>query len=99
MLVVYSPHTTAGITINEQADPSVKRDILVGFDQLIHDDRIFQHAEGNSPAHLKASLTGSHQLVIIENKRMALGTWQGIFFCEYDGPRSRQVYLRFLGSL
>ena len=93
---VYVPHTTAGVTINENADPSVKEDILMVLNKIIREDEPYRHAEGNSPAHLKATLTGSMATVLVESGRLVLGTWQGIFFCEYDGPRRRQVKIKFL---
>jgi secondary thiamine-phosphate synthase enzyme len=93
---VYVPHTTAGVTINENADPSVKEDILMVLNKIIREDEPYRHAEGNSPAHIKATLTGSTATVMVESGRLVLGTWQGIFFCEYDGPRRRQVKIKFL---
>jgi secondary thiamine-phosphate synthase enzyme len=90
------PHTTAGITINENADPSVPRDILMVMNQLIREDAPYRHAEGNSPAHIKATVTGSTVTVLVESGRLVLGTWQGIFFCEFDGPRRRRVKVKFL---
>ena len=92
--VVYCPHTTAGITINENADPDVVKDMLLGFDKAFPDRSEFRHAEGNSSAHLKASCVGSSVTVIIENGRLVLGTWQGIYFCEFDGPRNRKFYVK-----
>jgi len=92
--VIYSPHTTAGITINENADPDVVRDILIGFDKAFPDRAEFRHSEGNSSAHLKASCIGSSVTVIIENGRLVLGTWQGIYFCEFDPPRGRTFYVK-----
>ena len=92
--LVYVPHTTAGVTINENADPSVKEDILTTMRALVPDSLPFKHGEGNSPAHVKASLVGSSVLLIIEEGQPCLGTWQGIFFCEFDGPRKRRVYLK-----
>jgi secondary thiamine-phosphate synthase enzyme len=94
--VVYCPHTTAGITINENADPDVVRDLLLGFDKAFPDRAEFRHAEGNSAAHLKASAVGSSAAVIIEGGRLVLGTWQGIYFCEFDPPRSRKFYVKVL---
>jgi len=95
--VVYIPHTTAGITINENADPDVQHDIIEHLDQIIPwRARYFQHAEGNSAAHIKASLFGSSVNVIIENGRLALGTWQSVFFCEFDGPRTRNFLVKIL---
>lgn len=91
---VYIPHTTAGITINENADPSVKEDILMTMKKLVPDNLPYKHSEGNSPAHVKASLVGSSVNVIIEEGEIQLGTWQGIFFCEFDGPRSRRAYIK-----
>ena len=90
------PHTTAGVTINENADPSVKGDILMVLNKIIRADEPYRHAEGNSPAHIKATLTGSTVTVLVDSGRLVLGTWQGIFFCEYDGPRRRQVKIKFL---
>ncbi len=89
--VIYTPHTTAAITINENADPSVRSDILKGLRHLKFEQVDFSHAEGNSSAHLKSSLIGCSETVLIENGRLALGTWQGIYFCEFDGPRTRNV--------
>jgi secondary thiamine-phosphate synthase enzyme len=91
---VYIPHTTAGVTINENADPSVKEDILMTMKKLVPDNLPYKHSEGNSPAHVKASLVGSSVNVIIEEGELQLGTWQGIFFCEFDGPRSRRAYIK-----
>lgn len=92
--VVYCPHTTAGITINENADPDVVKDMLLGLNKAFPDRNEFRHAEGNSSSHLKASCVGSSVMVIIENGRPILGTWQGIYFCEFDGPRNRKFYVR-----
>lgn len=91
---VYSPHTTAGITINEHADPAVAGDLLTALARLIPEDGPWRHLEGNAPAHVKTSLIGSSAVVGIEEGRLALGTWQGIFLCEFDGPRTRHVWLR-----
>ena len=90
---VYNPHTTAGLTINEGADPDVQTDILAALQKIVPQIR-YRHGEGNSPAHVMASLTGSSVTVFIENGRLQLGTWQKIFFCEFDGPRSRKVLWR-----
>lgn len=98
LCALYVPHTTAGITINESADPSVRRDILMVLNQMVPWKADYRHLEGNSPAHVKSTLVGSSQLVVVENGRMALGTWQGIFFCEFDGPRSRKLQIKFLPS-
>jgi secondary thiamine-phosphate synthase enzyme len=89
--MLYVPHTTAAVTINESADPSVREDILMVLNQMVPWKAAYHHAEGNSPAHVKASLIGASQLVRVENGRLALGTWQGIFFCEFDGPRTRKM--------
>ncbi len=95
---VFSPHTTSGITINENADPSVKVDILYGLNKLIplHDN--YTHAEGNSAAHIKTSLIGSSETIPISNGSLALGRWQGIFLCEFDGPRTREVQVQLWGT-
>ena len=91
LCMVYVPHTTAAVTINESADPSVKSDILMILNQIIPWEANYRHMEGNSPAHIKSTLVGSSELIAIENRRLILGTWQGIFFCEFDGPRNRKV--------
>lgn len=96
--LVYVPHTTAGVTINENADPSVKEDILMTLGSVVPDSLPYTHAEGNSPAHVKATLAGSSISVIVENGHPALGTWQGIFFCEFDGPRSRKVSIKLIST-
>ncbi|MDH3394010.1 MAG: secondary thiamine-phosphate synthase enzyme YjbQ [Desulfobulbaceae bacterium] len=90
---LYNPHTTAGLTINEGADPDVCTDLIAALRRLVPDVP-FKHQEGNSPAHLQASLVGSSVTVFVENGRLALGTWQKIFFCEFDGPRSRKLHWR-----
>jgi secondary thiamine-phosphate synthase enzyme len=93
-LCVYVPHTTAGVTINENADPAVTSDILATLERLVPwNQSHFRHAEGNSAAHIKASMMGSSVTVPIEQGKMTLGTWQGIYFCEFDGPRTRKVYV------
>ncbi|HMK91768.1 MAG TPA: secondary thiamine-phosphate synthase enzyme YjbQ [Thermoleophilia bacterium] len=92
--LVYCPHTTAGLTINEHADPTVRRDIAMALERLVPDDLPFAHLEGNSDAHVKASLVGASVLVPVEGGRPALGTWQGIFFCEFDGPRRRRLLVQ-----
>src|SRR5512145_618093 len=94
--LVYTPHTTAAITINENADPDVPRDMLAALDRAVPLSANYRHAEGNSAAHVKSSLVGASELVIIENGRLVLGTWQSIFFCEFDGPRYRKVMIKFL---
>jgi secondary thiamine-phosphate synthase enzyme len=96
LVLVYVPHTTAGITINEGADPSVQEDILKVLNQLIPFKGPYRHREGNSPAHIKTSLMGSSVTVVIEAGRLNLGTWQSIFLCEFDGPRTRKVLLKII---
>lgn len=93
---LFVPHTTAGITINEGADSSVKRDILTAFNNLIPFEGDYQHMEGNSPAHIKSSMVGVSLFVVIEEGKPLLGTWQSIFFCEFDGPRHRRVIVKVL---
>jgi secondary thiamine-phosphate synthase enzyme len=93
-LTLYVPHTTAAITINEGADPAVKADILMVLNQIVPWKANYRHMEGNSPAHVKASLVGSTETVIIVGGRLLLGTWQRIFFCEFDGPRNRKLHLQ-----
>ncbi len=94
--VVFVPHTTAGITINENADPDVVRDMDAALEQVVPWRANYAHAEGNAAAHVKASLMGSSVTVPVEEGRLVLGTWQGIYFCEFDGPRERQVYVQIL---
>jgi secondary thiamine-phosphate synthase enzyme len=96
--MLFVPHTTAGITINESADPSVKSDILMTLNSLIPREAGYRHLEGNSAAHVKSTLVGVSQLVAIEHNRLVLGRWQGIFFCEFDGPRSRKVHVHLFIS-
>lgn len=96
--MLFVPHTTAGITINESADPSVQSDILMMLNRLIPREAGYRHLEGNSAAHVKSTLVGASQLVAIVNKRLVLGTWQGIFFCEFDGPRNRKVHVHLFNS-
>ncbi len=95
---VFVPHTTAGVTINENADPNVIRDIIRELDKFVPLDDNYAHAEGNSAAHIKSSLMGCAQQVLIEEGRLALGTWQSIFFCEFDGPRTRSVWVKVVGA-
>ncbi len=94
--MLFVPHTTAGITINESADPSVKSDILNVLNKIIPWQADYGHHEGNSPAHIKSTVVGSSELIAIENGNLVLGTWQGVFFCEFDGPRTRSVNIHFL---
>ena len=96
VVLVYTPHTTAAVTINENADPDVPRDLLAALDRIVPLSANYRHTEGNSAAHVKSSLVGASEMVIIENGRLVLGTWQSIFFCEFDGPRSRKVIIKFL---
>ncbi len=98
LCMLYVPHTTAAVTINESADPSVKGDILMVLNQVIPWEANYRHLEGNSPAHVKSTLVGASELVAIENGALVLGTWQGLFFCEFDGPRTRKVHVRILGG-
>jgi secondary thiamine-phosphate synthase enzyme len=93
---LYVPHTTGAITINESADPAVKSDILMVLNQMVPWQADYRHLEGNSPAHVKASMIGASELIAIENGKLVLGTWQGIFFCEFDGPRTRKLHVRFI---
>ncbi|MCX8117266.1 MAG: secondary thiamine-phosphate synthase enzyme YjbQ [Desulfobacterota bacterium] len=95
---LYVPHTTAAVTINENADPSVPRDILMALNKIVPFEDRYEHTEGNAAAHIKSSLIGCSQTLLIESGRLLLGTWQGIFFCEFDGPRSRQVHVRVVAS-
>ena len=95
---VYVPHTTAGITINENADPSVRKDIIKELNKIIPFEDNYSHLEGNAAAHIKASLVGFSQNIFFEEKRLILGTWQGIYFCEFDGPRSRRVYVKVIAD-
>jgi len=93
---VFVPHTTAAVTLNEQADPSVVEDIAEQLEALVPQHDNYHHAEGNSPAHIKASLFGSSEMVLVDDGRLVLGTWQGIFFCEFDGPRNRSLLVKIL---
>jgi len=96
LCIIYSPHTTAGITINESADPSVSADIINHLDAIVPLRSDYAHSEGNSAAHIKTSLMGSSESIIIYNRKLMLGTWQGIFFCEFDGPRTRKVHIKLI---
>ena len=98
LLMVFVPHTTAAVTINEGADPSVKEDVLMVLNKIVPWDERYRHAEGNSPAHVKSSLIGCSELVAVENGKLVLGTWQSIFFCEFDGPRSRKARLKWVSA-
>jgi secondary thiamine-phosphate synthase enzyme len=97
LVTVYCPHTTAGITINENADPDVAADIIAAMEKVIPEID-FLHIEGNSPAHIKTMLTGSSASIPVNGGSLALGRWQGVYFCEYDGPRDRKFYIQILGE-
>lgn len=94
--VIFVPHTTAALTINENADPSVKEDILSELNRLIPFDGGYRHTEGNSAAHIKSSIIGCSKSIMVENGRLLLGTWQGVYFCEFDGPRQREVWVKLI---
>jgi secondary thiamine-phosphate synthase enzyme len=99
VMYVYCPHTTAGITINENADPDVVKDMLMRLDEVYPwEHPKYRHAEGNSASHLKASTVGSSQVILIQNGELLLGTWQGIYFCEFDGPRTRKYHVKILSN-
>jgi secondary thiamine-phosphate synthase enzyme len=97
LAVVFTPHTTAGITINENADPDVCRDIVTAINKIVPMQDGYRHLEGNSAAHLKSSLFGASESLIISDGKVLLGTWQGIYFCEFDGPRQRKVHVQVIG--
>ena len=97
LCVVAVPHTTAGVTVNENADPDVRADLALALRRMVPDALPYEHAEGNSPAHVKAALVGSSVTLLVEDGRLRLGTWQGVFFCEFDGPRTRQVWVQIVG--
>jgi len=96
MCYIYVPHTTAGVTINEGADSAVKRDIIAALNRLVPFEGDYNHMEGNSAAHIKATLVGAAQMVLIEEGKLLLGTWQSIYFCEFDGPRHRRVLVKIV---
>ena len=96
LCVIYSPHTTAGITINEAADPDVQRDMLLSLSKAFPDLKEFRHFEGNSSSHVRTSVVGPSQTMIIHDGRLLLGTWQGIYFAEFDGPRNRTFYIKII---
>lgn len=99
VMYIYCPHTTAGITINENADPDVVKDMLMRLDEVYPwEHPKYRHAEGNSASHLKASTVGSSQVVFIQNGQLLLGTWQGVYFCEFDGPRKRKYHVKIIKS-
>ena len=95
-VTIYVPHTTCGVTINESADPDVVRDIKMHLTKLVPKDGGFRHSEGNSDSHIKTSMIGSSENVFIESGKLVLGTWQGIFLCDFDGPRTRKVYIKIV---
>ncbi len=95
---LFVPHTTAAVTINENADPSVKADILMVMNQVISDREAYGHLEGNSPAHIKSSLFGPQLTLLVSGGRLVLGTWQGVYFCEFDGPRTRRLHLKVVAD-
>jgi len=98
-VIVFCPHTTAAITINENADPDVVHDVLLALDEMVpRSSRGFQHSEGNSDAHCKSSLVGCSEQVLVQDGRLTLGTWQAVYFCEFDGPRSRRVIVQVQGE-
>ena len=96
LVFIYVPHTTAGLTINEGADPAVRRDIISVLNEIVPWEYDYHHLEGNSPAHIKSSLVGAGIQVIFEDRQLCLGTWQKIFFCEFDGPRNRKAWIKLL---
>ncbi|NPV38482.1 MAG: YjbQ family protein [Brevinematales bacterium] len=98
LLTIFVPHTTAAITINENADPDVQRDILSHLAKIIPQNPHFHHSEGNSDAHIKSVLTGPSVTLIIENGKPQLGTWQSVFFCEFDGPRKREIWFQIIAA-
>jgi secondary thiamine-phosphate synthase enzyme len=98
LAVVFTPHTTAAVTINENADPDVAGDLVAALNQLVPFDNQYRHAEGNSAAHVKSSLVGVSETLIVQGGTPRLGTWQGVYFCEFDGPRRRQVHIRVVGA-
>ena len=98
LALVYTPHTTAAVTINENADPDVVRDLITGLNKLVPFNDNYRHVEGNSAAHIKSTLVGASETVPVTNSELVLGTWQGIYFCEFDGPRRRRLHIQIIGS-
>ena len=97
MVVLYVPHTTASVTINENADPDVRHDLLRKLEELVpHHEKYYQHSEGNSDSHVKTSLVGNSAIVLVQDGRLVLGRWQGVYFCEFDGPRQRELFVRLV---
>ena len=99
LCMLYVPHTTAAVTINESADPSVRSDILMVLNKVVPWETGYRHLEGNSPAHVKATLVGASEMIAVESGNLVLGTWQGIFFCEFDGPRTRTLSVHLFKNL
>lgn len=97
-VMVFIPHTTAAVTINENADDDVVTDMVYGLSKMVPDDASFRHLEGNSVSHIKASIIGPSITVIVQNNQLLLGTWQGVYFCEFDGPRERIIHMQVIGS-
>lgn len=95
---IFVPHTTAGVTVNEHADPSVVDDIIAQLEVMVPQHHNYRHTEGNSPAHIKASVMGDSEMLFVEDGKLVLGTWQGIFFCEFDGPRSRHMLVKIIAE-
>ena len=98
LCLVFVPHTTAAVTINENADPSVKKDIIMELNKIVPFVDNYSHLEGNAPAHIKSSIVGAHEIIAIHNGTLQLGTWQGIMFCEFDGPRNRRVIVKIISD-
>ncbi len=98
IMMIYCPHTTGAITINEGADPAVRRDVVAVLNQMVPWNFDYRHLEGNSPAHVKSSLIGASEQVIVEDGKLMLGTWQKIFFCEFDGPRKRRIWIKMISA-
>lgn len=97
LCIIAVPHTTAGVTVNENADPDVRADIAMALRKIVPDTLPYAHGEGNGPAHVRASLVGSSTTLVVEGGKLQLGTWQAIYFCEFDGPRTRQVWVQIIG--
>jgi len=95
---VFVPHTTAGITVNEHADPSVVEDIATQFEAMVPQHHGYRHMEGNAPAHIKTTLVGNSETLLVENGKLVLGTWQGVFLCEFDGPRNRTILVKLVSD-
>jgi secondary thiamine-phosphate synthase enzyme len=99
LVIIYNPHTTAAVTINENADPDVQHDLLKKLDELVPKrERYYQHGEGNSDSHLKTAMLGNSATVLIEGGELVLGRWQGIYFCEFDGPRQREIVVKVVDA-